>query len=230
MLKPLKKIRLYEQIIIQFKEEIKKGVIKPGDKLPTERELALQLNVSRTAIREALRSMELLGFLESRVGAGTFIKEITIINVIDPFSLILSQNKKLIKELIEVRIILESEIAKLAARKIDDLKITNIAKTIDEMEREISKSNIGLKEDNEFHNSIANAAGNLAMGAIMNLCSKLLSETRKATLEISGQPKKTLIDHKKIFDAIKAGDEESAAKYMKEHLIKAIENLEKNKM
>ena len=126
MLKPLKKTRLYEEIIKQLTDLINNGSLKPGDKLPTERDLAVQLNVSRTAIREALRSLEMMGFIESKVGEGTFVKEITLNNVIDPFSSILSKDKKLVAELIEVRILLESEIARLAAARINDDKAAEI--------------------------------------------------------------------------------------------------------
>ncbi len=226
MLEPLKKTRLYEEIIKQLIDLIKKGVLKPGDKLPTERDLAQQLNVSRTAIREALRSLETMGFIESRVGEGTFVKAITIDNIIDPFSTILSQDKKLMMELIEVRLLLEVEIAKLAARRINADKALNIKKAMENMEKEIKEGGIGLNGDNEFHNALAAAAGNTAMMKILNMCGDLLSSTRQATLEIPGQPEKSLEDHRKIYEAVKRGDEKAASKFMREHLIKAYKNLE----
>lgn len=143
MLEPLKKTRLYEEIIKQLIELIKKGTLKPGDKLPPERELAAQLNVSRTAIREALRSLETMGFIESRVGGGTFIKEITLDNVIDPFSTFLAQDKKLIVELIDVRLLLEVEMARLAALEINDEKVAMIEKSLNLMDEEIKKGQMG---------------------------------------------------------------------------------------
>jgi len=85
MLEPLKKTRLYEEIIKQLQELIRRGDLKPGDRLPTERELALQLNVSRTAIREALRSMEVMGFIKSRVGGGTYIRQVELHAPQQPF-------------------------------------------------------------------------------------------------------------------------------------------------
>lgn len=227
MLEPLKKTRLYEEIIKQLQELIRKGDLKPGDKLPPERELAVQLNVSRTAIREALRSLEMMGFINSKVGGGTYIRQVTLDNVILPFSSILSQDKKLMMELIEVRMLLESEIAKLAARRINKDKVAAIEDSLKLMEKEIAEGKIGLRGDNAFHDALALAAENSAMSKILNMCGDLLSSTREATLKIPGQPAKTIMDHKAIFQAVRDGDEMKAEERMKEHLEKAHRNLEK---
>ncbi len=229
MLEPMKKTRLYEGIIKQLLDLIKSGELKPGDKLPTERELAIQLNVSRTAIREALRTMEMMGFISSKVGAGTYIKKITMDNVIEPFSGILSQDKKLIIELIDVRMLLESEVVKLAAEKINDGKIAAIENSLKLMEEEIREGGIGLKGDNAFHNALAEAAENTALSKILSMCGDLLSSTREATLKIPGQPVKTIQDHRQIFEAVRVGDKKNAVIFMKEHLTKAHKNLIKQK-
>lgn len=226
MLEPLKKTRLYEEIVKQLIELIKKGELKPGDKLPPERELAIQLNVSRTAIREALRSLELMGFIESKVGGGTFIREVTLDNVIDPFSSILAQDQKLKMELIEVRLLLETEIVKLAARRITPEKASDMLKSLESMEKEIKNGGNGINGDNSFHNALAKASDNAAMMKILNMCSDLLNLTRMATLEIPGQPERSLEDHKAIYEAVKSGNENKAAELMRDHLIKAQKNLE----
>lgn len=226
MLEPLKKTRLYEEIVKQLIHLINKGSLKPGDRLPTERELALQLKVSRTAIREALRSLELMGFIDSRVGGGTFIKQITLDNVIDPFSNILVKDKKLIMELIEVRQLLESEIARLAARKINAEKAGAIEKTLEIMKKEIETGGIGLEGDNAFHNELANAAENQAMERILGMCSELLNSTREAALKSMKDPGVGLEHHRKIFDAVKSGDEQMASDLMKKHLAEAYKNVQ----
>jgi len=102
MLEPIKKSRLYERIVTQILDMVKNGELKPGDRLPTERELSAQLQVSRTAIREALRAIELMGIIDSRVGGGTYIKEMTLDSLMDPFAGVLIKNDRLIIELIEV--------------------------------------------------------------------------------------------------------------------------------
>ena len=225
MLEPVKKTRLYEDIVKQLISLINSGSLKPGDRLSPERELATELNVSRTAIREALRALELMGFIDSRVGGGTFIRQITLDNVIDPFTILLAQDKKLVLELIEVRQLLETEIAKLAARRITSQKIAEIKESIDLMENEIAGGGIGIDGDNAFHESLAKAAANSAMEKILNMCGDLLSYSRRATLEIPGQPEKSLEDHIEIYSAICSKDEKLAEKLMKNHLVKAQKNL-----
>jgi GntR family transcriptional repressor for pyruvate dehydrogenase complex len=228
MLEPLKKTRLYEEIVKQITDLIESGRLQPGDKLPPERLLAEQLNVSRTAIREALRSMESMGYIKSKVGGGTFIKEISLDNALLPFTAVLSQDKHLIKELLEVRQLLESEIAMLASKRATEEDISNIQDALDIMRQDIQQGGIGLKGDNAFHNALAAAAKNTAMSKILGLCDELLSKSRESTLLIPGQPIKSLEDHIDIFNAIKNNNKELAQQLMKQHMIKAQENY-KNK-
>lgn len=228
MLEPLKKTRLYEEIVKQLVDLINKGSLKPGDRLPPERELAVLLNVSRTAIREALRSLELMGFIESKVGGGTFIRKITIDNVINPFTSLLTQDKKLIIELIEVRQLLEVEVARLAAGKINDDKAEAIEKTLNLMEEELKSGKLGLGGDNAFHNELAIAAENLALEKILGMCSELLSSTREAALKSMKDRREGLKHHRDIYEAVKAGKEEEAAELMKNHLQEAFINVLSN--
>jgi GntR family transcriptional regulator, transcriptional repressor for pyruvate dehydrogenase complex len=225
MYEPVKKTRLYEEIVRQVIDKIKSGELKPGDRLPTERDLAVELNVSRTAIREALRSMELMGLIDSRVGGGTFIKEMTLENLMDPFAGILAKNQRLIIELIEVRMLLEVEIAKLAARRINEKKIRAMEKTIVSMEKEVAEGGLGLIGDNAFHQALANAAENLAMKSITRLCGDLMSSTRQAALEALPDKMIGVEQHKAIFEAVKAGREQEAGQLMLNHLETAYHNL-----
>ena len=226
MLEPLKKTRLYEEIVKQITDLIESGRLQPGDKLPPERLLAEQLNVSRTAIREALRSMESMGYIKSKVGGGTFIKAISIDNILSPFSTILLQDKKLIQELLEVRQLLEAEIAALACQRASQDDIDTMRSTLDNMHKDIESGGIGLKGDNAFHNALAAAAKNTAMSKILGLCDELLSKSRESTLLIPGQPIKSLMDHEEILDAVKTGDAELAKELMKQHIIKAQANFQ----
>ncbi|MHB1315778.1 MAG: FadR/GntR family transcriptional regulator [Christensenellales bacterium] len=219
MLEQIKKTRLYEEIVKQMQGLIKNGTLKPGDKLPPERELALSLNVSRTAIREALRSLEMMGFIESKVGEGTYIRQITMNNVIDPFFSILSQDEKLILELYEVRFVLDVEIARLAAKRITPEKIEKIQQALNLMEAEVESGGKGIKGDDAFHAELANATENQVMIDIIRMCSDILSTARQATLDIPGHNLRALADHKGIFEAVQAGDEIKAANAMREHLI-----------
>lgn len=227
MLEPLKKTRLYEEIVKQLTELIESGKLQPGDKLPPERQLADELQVSRTAIREALRSMESMGYIESKVGGGTFVKAISLDNVLSPFSAVLCQDKKLIKELLEVRQLLESEIASLASQRATAENIKELQAALDEMKKDIDKGGTGLEGDNAFHNALAKSSDNSAMSKILSLCDELLSKSRESTLRIPGQPIKSLHDHYEIFNAIKNKDSELSKSLMSQHIIKAQQNYSK---
>jgi GntR family transcriptional regulator, transcriptional repressor for pyruvate dehydrogenase complex len=229
MLEPPKKTRLYENIIEQLLSLIKDGTLKPGDKLPTERKLAEDLSVSRTAIREALRSLEVLGYIHSKVGGGTYISQITLENVMSPFSAVLSQNSRLIIELLEVRMLLEAEITRLATKRITPSKMKKIQKALDDMRAEIDAGTNALEADNSFHNALAAASENQAMKLILDMCGSLLSQSREATLNIPGQPEITLDEHEEIYEAIRKGDSDLAAFRMQQHLRNAKKNLEKYK-
>lgn len=227
LLQQVKKTKLYEEIIRQLTDLMRRGALRPGDRLPSERDLAASLGVSRTAIREALRSMESMGMIESRVGGGTFIRKVTLDSVIDSVSSILSLDRKLILELLDVRYLLEGEVARLAARCINDRKRQSIEAALTLMQEEIDAGGTGLAGDDAFHAALSKASGNEALSMLLGMCGDLLSSTRLATLQIPGQPAKSLEDHRAIFEAVSAGDETLAVQRMQEHLTKAQLNLRK---
>lgn len=229
MLTPLKKTKLYEEISKQIITLINSGELKPGDKLPPERTLAEQLNVSRTAIREALRALESMGYIESKVGGGTFVREISLENIINPVSAMFQNDEKLLKDLIAVRLLLETEMASLAAKNITPEKAAKIEEALNLMRKEISNGEIGLRGENSFHTALAETSGNSAMSLISDMCTELLSKTRYATLEMPGQPEQTLSDHISIYEAVVTGDSRLAAKRMREHLNSATKNISKRK-
>jgi GntR family transcriptional repressor for pyruvate dehydrogenase complex len=224
MLEPLKKTRLYEEIVKQLIGLIEGGTLKPGDKLPSERQMAEELGVSRTAIREALRALESMGYIESKVGGGTFIREISLDRALLPFSTVLSQDKNLIKELLEVRQLLESEIALLASKRATEEDIKRMEAALGSMREDIDGGGIGLRGDNAFHDALALASRNMAMSKILGLCDELLSKSRESTLRIPGQPARSLEDHFAILNAVKNKDHLLAQQLMKQHIIKAQEN------
>jgi GntR family transcriptional regulator, transcriptional repressor for pyruvate dehydrogenase complex len=221
MLVPLKKKRLYEEISAQIISMIQSGELKPGDRLPPEKKLAEDMDVSRTAIREALRSLESMGYIRSKVGGGTYIDSITLQSAMGPFSAVLSQDHKLIEDLLEVRRLLETRIAFLAAEKIDAEKSQRLQAALDAMRGQIDAGGNGLEGDDAFHLALADAAGNEAMKIILGMCGLLITASREATLSIPGQPRNSLTDHEGIFEAVSRGESAEAQARMDAHLLKA---------
>jgi len=225
---PIKRSRLSEQVMERLKSAIRDGTYKPGDQLPRERDLAEQLQVSRASIREALRSLENLGFIESRVGVsgGTYVKELTIDNIIDPFYEMLSNEKEVILEMIEFRLVIETEYARIAAERRTEEDLHRIRESLHRMQEEIENSDIGLAGDNDFHDAVAMATHNNVFEKMLKMSKSLLSKTRETTLQIKGQPDLSLQDHWNIYHAIEEGRPSMAAMAMRDHLLKAQINAE----
>ena len=217
--------KLYEEIAERMLSQIQNGVLRPGDRLKPERALAEEYGVSRTAIREALRSLEMMGCVESRVGEGTFIKAPSLSNIVDPFSMLFAQNRQLGSELIEVRLILETEISALAARRRTDEQLFALQAAIAEMERDIEAGGKGIDADERFHGVLAEAAGNEALSTMLEMCAGMLSRTRPITQSIKGVPRMALKDHAAIFEAVRSQDERAARRLMRSHLNRALRNL-----
>ena len=221
MLTTLKKEKLYELVSKQILNQILSGELKPGDRLPTERALAEQLGVSRTAVREAIAYLEGKGLLQEREDSGSIVREVTFGCLLNFVSEALCGNKRLLYDLLGVRKILEVEMAREAARSITPDKAQRLRAFADDFEQSFLAGRIGLTEDNRFHNCIAEMADNSAMQLINEMCSDLLSDTRLATLRVPRQREQTVKDHNLICDAIARGDAELAASRMRDHLARA---------
>ena len=217
--------KLYEEIAAQMMEQIRSGALRPGDRLPPERTLAEEYGVSRTAIREALRSMEMMGCGESHVGEGTYIKTPSLQEIVDPFSMLIAQNGRMGGDLIEARLILETEIAALAARRRTDEQLSALEKTLAELRRDIESGGMGIEADERFHEILVGAAGNEALSTMLNMCAGMLSRTRPLTQSIKGVPKMALKDHTAIFEAVRIQDERTARRLMRGHLNRALKDL-----
>lgn len=217
----------YEVLAEKLMEKIHEGELQPGDRLPSERYLAKEYGVSRSVVREALRSMERIGCVESRVGGGTFVKAPEISAVIDPLMLIVSQDDQFALEITETRLILETEIAKLAAKRRTDAHIREMHHTLEQMQREILKGGKGIKEDAQFHTQLAKAAGNRALQVLVSTCAEVLNHSMKVTQYMEGVPQKALIDHENILKAVEEQDGAMAEQYVRHHLLSAYENLKK---
>lgn len=181
-----------------------------GDRLPPERELAAQLGVSRTTVREALKRLAAWGYIHSVQGGGNYVSRVS---------------SKTQIEYLDVRRVIECETAKLAAEHRTDSGMKMIRNSLAKMRAEIEAGDYGVGGDSDFHLAVAKAAGNNAMRMILEQCCDILNSGRYATLTIYGQGEKSLQDHEKIAEAIAAGDAGAAVREMKEHIEKAKINI-----
>ncbi|GAA0179238.1 FadR/GntR family transcriptional regulator [Clostridium sediminicola] len=220
MFTPIKNAKIYEQVIEQIKEMIRNGTLKKGDKLPSERELTVELGVSRSSIREALRALEIIGLLESRQGEGNFIRNSFDEALIEPLSIMFMLNESSPLQIFELRQLLEIEIAKLAATKIKKQQISDLTKMIKDM-RKTQDEEEKVILDKQFHYLIANASGNNLiiniLFAISCIMDRFIKEARR-TILLDEKEEIIHIQHSNILAALESGDENMASKAMKEHM------------
>ena len=223
-LEPVKSIRIYEDIVRQVKALIGDGRLTSGDRLPPERELAERFRVSRTSVREALRSLQSRGLIEIRAGEGAFVCDVSVEALIEPLALVILPHREAVRELFEARTLLEPAIAALAARRASREEIAEMDRILIEQAREVASGRTGMAQDSALHAAIANAAHNRAIVRIVNALVDLLGQSREESLLIRGRPRRSHQDHRRILGAIRRRDENGARRAMLTHLT-AVERL-----
>src|ERR1700675_4389369 len=155
----IRKNKVYEEVAKQIERLILKK-LKPGDKLPSERELAEMLEVSRSSIRDAIRSLELVGLVEPRQGAGTIVRERAADSVANPFLNVLNRRHELVAELLDFRKMIEPPLAARAATHVTPEEISEMEEILQREQEKHDRGDAAISEDAEFHYSIALASGN----------------------------------------------------------------------
>lgn len=195
---------------------IKSKELLPGERLPSEQELMKELNVGRGTIREAIKSLVSRNIVEIRRGVGTFVAEKTGV-VEDPLGFSFINNKnKLVKDSMDVRLLLEPSIAKWAARNATDSEILEIIELSHKIEIAILNDEDYSDLDVEFHTKIANSSRNLVVENLI----PILTTNIRSLIDVTHAVLKehTILSHKKIANAIKERDEELAEQLMREHI------------
>jgi GntR family transcriptional repressor for pyruvate dehydrogenase complex len=221
---PIKSTRIYEEIVRQVKQLIAEGRLKTGDRLPPERELAEKFVVSRTSVREALRALESLGFIEIRPGEGTFVREMSVDALVGPLALMMTSQREAIGELFEARRVLEPAIAALAASRAIPDEVQEMERILENQAREVAAGRTGLAEDAGFHTAIGAAAHNHAITRIVHAIMDLLTQSREESLNTPGRPTRSHQDHRRILQAIAKRNPTAARQAMIDHLV-AVEGL-----
>ncbi len=208
--------KVYEAVAEQIERLILKK-LKPGDKLPSERELADMLQVSRSSIRDAIRSLELLGMVEPRQGAGTIVCEL-VDPSIKPFAEALKRRQEMVGELLEFRKMLEPPLAGRAAKHINVELVAKMDDILKLQEKKVAAGEDAMAEDAAFHYCIALGSGNSVVLKVLDLVMDLLRDTRQRALQVPGRPEKSLAGHRRILTAIKHRDADAAESAMRRHI------------
>lgn len=217
MLRAVKRKRIHQDIVAQVRRLLDGGRLKPGDQLPSERELSEVLQVSRASVREAIRTLESMGLVEIRSGEGTYVTS-PVESLISPLAIAIRQQKDGLQEIFEARRIFEPEIAALAAERASPSQIEQLAAILEEQARQVANGKTGVEADTAFHSVLAQAARNKVFLRLNDAIVDNLREVRERSLQAHGRPARSLAGHQKILQAIRARDPAKARQAMLGHL------------
>jgi GntR family transcriptional repressor for pyruvate dehydrogenase complex len=223
-LKRITKTRISDRVIEQLVSFISSGKIRPGEKLPSEFELMEQLDVGRSTVREALRALALAGMVEAKPKRGTFVTS-TLANSLGS-DLAHSVAYWAIRDLYEVRILLEAHAAELAAQMATTEQIKAIESSHARIIDQIARGTSYFKTNIEFHVNIARCSRN---GALVQCISSVIGsyrEMREQINHLESVPKEDIEDHAAMIKAIKSKDAAEAGRLMRVHLQHTIAKLE----
>ena len=216
---PIKpKDRLYQEIVDQIQQQIMSGALKPGDQIPAERDLADRFGVSRTAVREAIKSLTEKGLIEVFVGRGTFVTSLSPDRVVESMTLLLRNEPHNVQSLQEARELLEPASARLAAERRTEEHLTRLRAITAELEQESVVSPRLVDGDTEFHVEVARATGNPVLVLLSQTIVALLRSERLYREDFEARLPGALDQHREIIEAIADRDGDRASAAMMDHL------------
>ena len=210
--------RLHEDIVQQFHSLIRQGVLEHGTRLPSERVMATQFKVSRSSIREAIRSLELQGLLVSKRGSGTYINTEEIDSVVALIASTLTSGEETLEEIFEVRHLLEPQIAAVAAQRANPEEMRRLTEILEEQQDQIKDGETGVDADTDFHFALASATHNSALVKVVSAVEDILRRSRDISLQEPGRSQRSLASHHQILKTVLEGDAEAAKQAMEHHL------------
>ena len=221
--------KLYQKVVKQVQDIIRDGLLRPGDMLPPERELAERLHVSRGSLREAILALESMGLVEPRHGEGTVVRDLSAAPLVNQLSVMLVQKRALVGELLEFRLMVEPTLAARAAANATEEEIAHLEEILSRQKAKVDVGELAIEEDSKFHYAIAQAARNSVVLKVLDVFMDYLRESRELSLQVEGRPQRSLNSHRRILNAIARKNPAAAEKAMRRH-ITAIEGLVLKKM
>ncbi|HUJ26954.1 MAG TPA: FadR/GntR family transcriptional regulator [Myxococcales bacterium] len=214
--RPLRHERRYEQVAEQIQKLVSSGKLKPGDKLPSERDLSQQLGVGRSSIRDAVRTLETMGILEARHGHGTVVRNQAADALVVPLKT--GRRRELIGELLDVRRMLEPALAARAAKNASAAEIAHMQAILARHELKLRRGDPAIEEDSQFHYAIALAARNSVVLKVLDVLMDQLVESRSRSLQVQGRAERSYEGHRSILRAIQKRDAKAAEAAVRRHL------------
>lgn len=213
------------KIVEQIQRRILAGELKVGDHLPPERDLAEQFQVSRTAVREAVKTLSEKGLVAVRPGRGTFVTNGTSQAVRSSLGMMMKIGQPDgTQDVVEVREIFEPEIAALAAQRASAENIAAMLRAVETMDQALNDAETFIEADLDFHLALAEASNNVIILALLDSFVDLLREQRMRIFFVDGGPQRGQMHHKRILDAVVHHNPEAAREEMRKHLLQVRED------
>jgi GntR family transcriptional regulator, transcriptional repressor for pyruvate dehydrogenase complex len=206
------------KVVTHLRRLIQRRRLRPGDRLPTERELAQGMGVSRPSVRAALHFLTAMGVIRSRQGAGTFIQEGPPSLDSEPLSLLAALHGFTVEEMFEARGALEVNVAGLSAQRASGEQRAAMAEEVASMFASLGDPAGFLIHDVRFHRAVAAGSNNPVLAALVDMVSALLYERRRDTIEGARDLRESAEMHRRIYQAVRRGDATQARNAMAEHL------------
>ena len=216
---PLTRTGISDLLVEKILGFVKAGQLLPGDRLPSERELATKFGVSRPTVREAMRALSVLGVLEIHHGGGAFVTALDAADLLKPLTFFLSLSEVSIEKLYEARRFIEGEICALAAAHADDTFCDALDKMILDQVQVIDQPEVFLERDSDFHALIAETSGNVFLARTARSLNVLGIEFRRLSAEQDGAVARSIEDHRRILSGLRARDTHAAREAMERHMI-----------
>lgn len=215
---PVSRERLYEQVAQQIQQLIVSAGWPGGSKIPTERELGEKFGVSRTVIREALKTLAERGLVAIRPGRGIFVADLSATVLKEPMRLLFQRRNFSYENLVEARRVLEVAIAGLAAERAQPEQLTRMRAAIDEMDQRMDDSEGFIKADHSFHVALAEATQNMLFPMLIDSIGELMHETRRLIFGVVDSPVRGQRFHRRLLESVERRDVAAAQNSMREHL------------
>jgi GntR family transcriptional repressor for pyruvate dehydrogenase complex len=207
-----------DRVTAHVKRLIEGGELRPGDRLPPERELAAQIGVSRPTGRTALRSLATMGVVRSKQGSGTYIADGPPALAAEPFGLLAALHGLSRDGLFEARLVLEAGSSALAADRASGEQLAAMSEEVTGMFASVGDPLAFLRHDVQFHRAVAAASGNPVLGVLIDMLSSLFYERRRETIQTATDLRETAEAHRKVYQAIRARNRDAAIAAMGTHL------------
>lgn len=216
---PIERVSVAEQVAHNLLDLIRSGSVKPGQQLPTERDLAAMLQVSRPSVREAVRGLQILGVIKTRQGGGLFVTSLTAAEILAPLQMLITLTDENFEALHESRVMVESAMGQLLAERIDDATIARLAKIV-QVQSGLTGNPVAFRvSDMEFHRTLRAALGNPFLERISEALYVLGNEYRKIAWETPGVLERSIEDHRNVVAALETRDPGRITDAMVRHMI-----------